>query len=281
MDRYLLLAPALALFFGLMTALVVFTGLCALGRAPRLKGVKHNQLFGAFLGRFIAWVLGPLERALVGRVSPNAITTVSLLLCVLTGVAAGLGRLPGAVWMFSAAGMLDVLDGRLARASGQPTAAGALFDSVSDRWGELFAFAGYGWYLHDSPWLFAVMGAIAGSMMVSYTRARAEGLGIELSGGVMQRAERVVLVAAGTLIAAWYGAVPETAALAVPIVGTTLAICAVTSSATALGRWLVAYRLLAKRAPAAVVETVPVDPTPAPAPAVAAARLGPALQHPN
>ena len=83
--------------------------------------------------------------------------------------------------------------------------AGALFDSVSDRWGELFVFAGYVWFLHDSPWLLAVMAAIGGSMMVSYTRARAEGLGVELAGGVMQRAERIVLVAGGTLIAAWYG----------------------------------------------------------------------------
>ena len=123
-----------------------------------------------------------------------------------TGVAAGSASSARRVWLYAFAGILDVLDGRLARLAGKQTAAGALFDSVSDRWGELFVFAGYAWYLHDSPWLLAVMGAIGGSMMVSYTRARAEGLGVALSGGMMQRAERIVLVAGGTLIAAWYGA---------------------------------------------------------------------------
>ena len=282
MDRFLLLAPALLLLFGFGAAFVVFCGLCAAGRAPRLVGVKHNQLFGAFCGRFIAWVLGPLERLLLGRVSPNTITALSLLMCVLTGAAAGLGHLPGAVWLFSSAGILDVLDGRLARLSGQQTAAGALFDSVSDRWGEIFAYAGYAWFLHDSPWLFAAMGAIGSSMMVSYTRARAEGLGVELAGGVMQRAERVVLTSAGTLIAAWYGTDPDTVHLVVPIVGVTLTICAVASSATAIGRWIHAYRLLSQRpaTPAPIVEALPVEPTPATG--VAPARpLAPALQQPN
>ena len=65
-------------------------------------------------------------------------------------------------------------------------------------------FAGYAWYLHDSPWLLAVIGALGASMMVSYTRARAEGLGIDLAGGIKQRAERIVMVAGGTMIAAWY-----------------------------------------------------------------------------
>ena len=116
------------------------------------------------------------------------------------------------MWLFTSAGILDVLDGRLARLSGQQTAAGALFDSVSDRWGEVFVFAGYAWLLRDTAWLLAVIAAMGASMMVSYTRARAEGLGVTGAGGVMQRAERVALVAAGTLIAAWYGARARTRA---------------------------------------------------------------------
>jgi len=63
-------------------------------------------------------------------------------MCALTGAGLGLGHLPGAVWLYAFAGILDVLDGRLARVGNQQSAAGALFDSVSDRWGELFAFAG-------------------------------------------------------------------------------------------------------------------------------------------
>ena len=228
-------------------AFVIYCVLVALGRGPAVHHLKHNQLLGPFWARFLIWLIGPLERLLIGRVSPNVITAVSLLLCGITGAAAALGHLAGAVWLYIFAGILDVLDGRIARLSNEQTAAGALFDSVSDRWGELFVFAGYIWYLHDSPWLLAVVAAVGGSMMVSYTRARAEGLGIQLAGGLMQRAERIMLVASGTLIAAWFGADPETLSSVEPILGVTMAICGVASTATAINRWVVAYRELAQR----------------------------------
>jgi phosphatidylglycerophosphate synthase len=253
----------------------VYVGLCALGHAPRVTGVKHNQLLGPFFATFLVWLLGPLERLLHGRVSPNAVTCTSLVLCAITGLAAGLGHLPGAVWLYAFAGILDVLDGRLARLAGKQTRTGALVDSVSDRWGELFVFAGYVWYLHDSAWLLAVLAALGGSMMVSYTRARAEGLGVALAGGVMQRAERIVLVSGGTLIAAWYGSDVESAAAIVPILGVTMALCGIASIATAINRWVVAYRMLAQRAHtapettretkgASLDESVAIAQTPAP-----------------
>jgi phosphatidylglycerophosphate synthase len=250
-ERLYLLAPALFLSATFVFAFVIYCGLCAIGHPPKVSGVKHNVVFGKFFASFLVWLLGPAERLLLGRVSPNAVTAISLLMCGLTGLAAGLGHLPGAVWLYTFAGILDVLDGRLARLGGTQTAAGALFDSVSDRWGELFVFAGYAWLLRDSVWLLAVFGAVGGSMMVSYTRARAEGLGIDLAGGVMQRAERVALVAGGTLIAACYG--PDDPEAAATIVGVTMLLTALTSSATALHRWIVAYRELARRVHAPTV----------------------------
>jgi CDP-diacylglycerol--glycerol-3-phosphate 3-phosphatidyltransferase len=246
-DRFYLLAPATLLLVTFGIAFTTYGALCILGRPPVIAGVKHNQLLGPFFARFLVWMIGPLERLLIGRVSPNVITASSLVLCGVTGAAVALGHLPGAVWLYAFAGMLDVLDGRLARLSNQDTPAGALFDSVSDRWGELFVFAGYVWFLHDSLWLLAVMSAIGGSMMVSYTRARAEGLGVELTGGVMQRAERIVLVAGGTLIAAWYGGDLETLSLVEPILGVTMVLCGVASAGTAVHRWIVAYRELVRR----------------------------------
>jgi phosphatidylglycerophosphate synthase len=246
-DRFFLLAPAILLLATFLLAFIVYCAMCAFGRAPVVHNVKHNQLLGPFFASFLVWLIGPLERLLIGRVSPNVITATSLLLCGITGAAVALGHLAGAVWLYAFAGILDVLDGRLARMTNQQTPAGALFDSVSDRWGELLVFAGYIWYLHDSPWLLAVMAAIGGSMMVSYTRARAEGLGIELSGGVMQRAERIVLVASGTLVAAWYGGDAETVSLIEPIIGVTMLICGLASTVTAINRWVIAYRELARR----------------------------------
>jgi phosphatidylglycerophosphate synthase len=246
-------------------AFVVYSALCIVGRPPVIEHVKHNQLLGPFFARFLVWLIGPLERLLIGRVSPNAITFASLMLCGVTGAGVALGHLPGAVWLYVFAGILDVLDGRLARLSNQQTAAGALFDSVSDRWGELFVFAGYAWFLHDSPWLLAVMAAVGGSMMVSYTRARAEGLGVELSGGVMQRAERIVLVAGGTLLAAWYGGDLDTVSAVEPILGVTMLICGAASSATAVHRWLIAYRELERRA-GVRAQPEPIVPVVAPIP---------------
>jgi phosphatidylglycerophosphate synthase len=233
--------------FATVCAFTVYCALCLASRPPVIHDVKHNQLLGPFFARFLVWLIGPLERLLIGRVSPNTITVASLVLCGVTGAAVALRHLPGAVWLYVFAGILDVLDGRIARLSDQQTPSGALLDSVSDRWGELFVFAGYLWFLRHSPWMVAVMSAIGGSMMVSYTRARAESLGVVLSGGVMQRAERIVLVVTGSLIAAWYGADPEGSALVEPILGVTMGICGVASTATAISRWITAYRVLVRR----------------------------------
>ena len=279
MDRFYLLAPALILAAFMVIAFVAYCALYAMGRPPRLTQVKHNQLIGPFMAGYIVWMIGPLERALLGRVSPNVITAASLALCAITGLAAGLGSLAAAVWLLTLAGITDILDGRLARLSGRQTAAGALFDSVSDRWGELCVFLGYAWFLHDTGWLIAAFLAFGASMMVSYTRARAEGLGIQLSGGVMQRAERIILVTGGTFAAVLYGdpaAVPA-------ILGITMLITAATSTATAVNRWVIAFRVLAKRE----AEVVPVEePAAMPLPPVVASlskpdmpRVRPLQQH--
>lgn len=247
MDRLTLLAPALLLLTILSITFVIYVGRCAVGRAPRVLGIKHNQFFGPYLARYLIWVMGPVERALIGRVTPNQITALSLAMCGGCGVAAGLGHLGLAAWLFTLAGMLDIIDGRLARRLNQQTAAGALFDSVSDRWGELFALTGYAWYLRDSPWLLAVMGVISSSMMVSYTRARAEGLKVEISGGLMQRAERISLLSIGSLVAGWFASDPLTADRTIPVIGGTMVLCAIASTATAVGRWIAAHRALAAR----------------------------------
>ena len=131
-----------------LAAFAVYCVLRALGET-NLEQVKHDRVFGPFLAGYLIWLLGPLERRMIGRVSPNAVTVVSLLMCGATGrspaSAASVRRLA-----VRFAGILDILDGRLARLGNEPTPAGALLDSVSDRWGELFVFAGYAWYLHEA-----------------------------------------------------------------------------------------------------------------------------------
>ncbi|HVV86927.1 MAG TPA: CDP-alcohol phosphatidyltransferase family protein [Kofleriaceae bacterium] len=249
METLTLFAPVIGITALLVAAFGVYCVMCWVGRAPDVGSVKNNEVFGPFMARYILWLLGPVEGALRAlNVSPNAITGWSVAACAASGFAISQGRLAAGAWLYVLGGLLDILDGRLARATGRQTKAGALFDSVADRWAELFVFTGYAWYLRETTWLLSVMGAIAGSMMVSYTRARGEGLGVELKVGAMQRAERIVLVVLGTLIASALirSGDAEDAPMAA---GIALATCGALSTWTALGRWVEGYRKLAEREP--------------------------------
>jgi CDP-diacylglycerol---glycerol-3-phosphate 3-phosphatidyltransferase len=244
-ERLILLAPALIPVAAGLIAFVVYCGLCLIGRRPYTGETrKHSRFFYFFIDYFI-WMLRPVERlVLATHVSPNAITYASLVCCAIAGLAIGTGHLATAGWMYIIAGGLDVLDGRLARATGQQTKAGAFLDSVTDRWCELFVFAGFAWFLRDSAWLLVTMLALSGSMMVSYTRARGESLGVLLDGGAMQRAERIALVAVGTLVTAWFHAAADTREIAPHVIGVALLITGVGSTATAVSRWTSGFRLL-------------------------------------
>src|ERR1044072_5824794 len=154
-------------------------------------------------------IINPLVKGLIKiGLTPNAVTTIGLILNI--GVAAifivgaeksnrgelGYVGWAGALILF--AGLFDMLDGQVARMGKMSSKFGALYDSVLDRYSELVLFLGICYYLVAHHYflssLFAFI-AMIGSMMVSYTRARAEGLGIECKGGLMQRPERVVLTA--------------------------------------------------------------------------------------
>jgi CDP-diacylglycerol--glycerol-3-phosphate 3-phosphatidyltransferase len=137
-----------------------------------------------------------LERA---RISANTLTVVGLALSVLTALLIGTGRLGWAVLGLIASGLVDLLDGTVARRSGQASPRGAFFDSVTDRVSDAVVLGGVAWYLAgESPYLsLLAFTAAALSMLVSYERARAEGLGYDAKGGLMERAERMVLLGIG------------------------------------------------------------------------------------
>lgn len=251
MERFYVFVPALVPTTYMVSMFAYFCIRSALGRQPTVEGLrrrKFTEIFGPFLTAYILWLLRPIERAfVVARVPPNAITTTSLLLCAISGFAVATGHLATAAWVYICAGLLDILDGRLARATNRSSPAGAFLDSVSDRWGELLVFSGLIWFLRTSPWLGAAMLALAGSVMVSYTRARGEGLDLKLDGGTMQRAERITLVSVGTLIAAWFNGASDTVAYVPHIVGAALLLTGVGSTVTALGRWMHGYKTLKAR----------------------------------
>jgi CDP-diacylglycerol--glycerol-3-phosphate 3-phosphatidyltransferase len=152
-------------------------------------------------------VINPLVKGLIKiGFTPNVVTVTGLVLNIgvaiifIVGAEEGnRGDLSYVGWagaLILFAGLFDMLDGQVARLGNMSSTFGALFDSVLDRYSELVMFLGICYYLIAKHYflssLFAFI-ALMGSMMVSYTRARSEGLGIENKGGVMQRPERVVL----------------------------------------------------------------------------------------
>jgi CDP-diacylglycerol--glycerol-3-phosphate 3-phosphatidyltransferase len=142
-------------------------------------------------------------------VRPNTITTVGTLLVIASAVAFGLGlvRVGGLLYLVS--GIVDTLDGAVARAQSQVTKFGAFFDSTLDRVGDGATFMGIGvFYLlaptdsvaYRSAAIIISMVAIIASLLVSYARARAEGLGIDCRVGMVQRAERIVILGVPTVL---------------------------------------------------------------------------------
>lgn len=153
-------------------------------------------------------VIDPFVKVLIKLgLTPNAVTTIGFILNI--GVAAifiiggeegNRGDLSYVGWaggLILFAGLFDMLDGQVARLGNMKSTFGALYDSVLDRYSELVMFFGICYYLVAHHYflssIFAFI-ALIGSMMVSYVRARAEGLGIECKGGLMQRPERVITI---------------------------------------------------------------------------------------
>ncbi len=194
---------ALALAAGALATMPIYA-LAARGRArdPDVAGRPRTVLLGYWVRDWLMWVIAPLERLLVRqRIPPLLLNLAGVALGVAAGAAYARGTLSAAGWLVLLGGLADVLDGRLARARGLVSPAGAFLDSALDRFAETFALAGVAVYFAASPWrVLAAVLALGGSLLVSYTRARGEGLGIEFRGGVMQRAERLVLLALASLL---------------------------------------------------------------------------------
>lgn len=154
-------------------------------------------------------LIEPLSKLLArARIHPHVLTLSGFILGLAAANFFRVDRFFLAGIFVILAGTCDILDGRLARDTGKGSAYGALFDSTVDRYTEAVVFLGLAWYyLGRSPTtVLVILLAVAGSMMVSYTRARSEGLGLECKVGIVQRQHRIILLAAGAVL----GAIPGT-----------------------------------------------------------------------
>ena len=132
-------------------------------------------------------------------VTPDALTAFGLVASAATAVLIASGHLVLGVVGIAVSGLGDLLDGAVARRTGQATARGAFFDSVADRVSDVLLLGGVAWYLAPrNPHLPVLAMAVAGlSMVISYERAKAESLGLQARGGLMERAERFVFLGFG------------------------------------------------------------------------------------
>ncbi len=131
------------------------------------------------------------------NLNPNLLTTLALIISIFAGYSFAVGKFIIAGILTLLSGIFDTIDGKIARMTNRVTKFGALYDSTLDRYAEVIVFFGIGVYLIKYGFYItsvAAVFAIGGSMMVSYIRARAEGLGFECNIGFMRRAERIVLL---------------------------------------------------------------------------------------
>jgi CDP-diacylglycerol--glycerol-3-phosphate 3-phosphatidyltransferase len=185
---------------------------------------------------------------LLGRmgVHPNVLSVLGLLLSLVAAILFGNGLFFWAAWVVVLAGICDTLDGQIARQTKKTTRFGSFFDSTLDRYADMLLLIGLAYYFSGgrtfiafqggqgqaSPWtVILILVAIVGAFMVSYTKARAEGLGIECRIGLMQRPERMVLLIIGSLL----GAIPTIGPL---LLKCALLLMAVFTNLTAIRRIL-------------------------------------------
>lgn len=189
----------------------------------------------------LALVNAPVQWLIRHHVHPNTLTTIGFVVTCLAGLAFDQDHVRIAGLFVLAGGFFDLFDGRVARQAGLTSVFGSFYDSTLDRISEVIVFLGVLSLYNDTNvprgdvlMIYAVMLAMAGSLLISYTRARAEALGLDCKVGLMQRAERIVLVGVVSLLfgLAWDG-------LALKVV---FVLMAVLTNVTAVQRIVWVYR---------------------------------------
>ena len=154
-----------------------------------------GNLFGHFLDKPLSSVAKKIPLA------PNTITITGFIVTIIAALILAHNLFWGGI-MILISGLFDMLDGIFARVNNKSTLFGAFLDSVLDRYSDSFLFLGFAWHFFQMNSITGVslsLMTMVGALLVSYTRARAEGLGTDCKVGLMERPERIVLMAFGSL----------------------------------------------------------------------------------
>ena len=188
---------------GALATMVVFALSPARRAADELESPARGKfVLGSFVRRWFYWSIRPAEKAsLALGLTPLFYNLLGVLLGAAAGWLFASGRFATAGWAVLLSGAADALDGRIARARGLASPRGAFLDSTLDRFAEAAVFVGLAVAFRASgPALAILTSALGGSLLVSYARARGESQGVLCTLGVMQRAERLLLVGFGAIL---------------------------------------------------------------------------------
>ncbi|MBI3783822.1 MAG: CDP-alcohol phosphatidyltransferase family protein [Deltaproteobacteria bacterium] len=222
-----------SLFALAVLAFILIVGTSSIRNFLRTEGAPEAGGGSLVLGPGIrGWYVAHLqpieERCIQWGVTPAVLSYTQLAASIVVGYLYARGWLFTGGWLLLTTGSLDIVDGRVARRTSGASKRGAFLDSVIDRYADSAAFIGLAIFFRDSWILWAALLALLGGMMVSYTRARAEGLGAECKVGLLQRPERYVLLGFGTIFgvlfdhiaAPWFAPPPHLlVALAIVVLG--------------------------------------------------------------
>lgn len=197
---YVVLVTFLAVALGSMP-LYALTGRHRLDD-PLESSKRGKFILGPFVRSWFYWFVHPIVAvSLFLRLSPTFYNLLGVAFGVAGGVAFATGHMALGGWGVLLGGAADALDGRLARSQGVAGPRGAFLDSTLDRFAEFGAFVGLAvWYAAEPLSLVLVASGLGGSLIVSYARARGEVEGVLCTGGVMQRAERLLIIGFGGLL---------------------------------------------------------------------------------
>ncbi len=249
------LLPLIGLVSFLLATLAVFVARAALLGRPHTPEIDRRErtLLAKLFQEWWLWLWRPVERTCLRfGIAPDAITVASTVVAAVAAVLLGFHWLSLGGWVFLFGASLDFIDGKVARATGRVSPAGAFLDSTLDRVGELFVFGGLAVAFRGSAVLFAALAAAGASMLVSYARARGEALGAGDAAkvGGMQRPERVVVTGLACALSPLADLLWRPGADLL-VVGTALVGLAVLTTATAARRTWVIYWTLRGPSPAA------------------------------
>jgi CDP-diacylglycerol--glycerol-3-phosphate 3-phosphatidyltransferase len=235
------LAAGVAVFLGVLIA----RELVPVIRSGEDGAPLEHGLLGQGLRRWFRARIEPLVDLLLDAgVRADAVSAIQLAMSALCGLTYASGWVFTAGWLLLSAGTLDVLDGSMARKRDTAGPRGAFLDSVVDRYGEAAVFLGLAARFRGGWPLWAVLGAGFGAFMVSYTRARAEGVGVDCSEGMLQRPERYVLIGGASMFGALGAHLVCAPAAAPGLLVAALVAVAVLANVTALQRALTVVRRL-------------------------------------